>query len=92
MNNSISINGLLFIFWLFLMIILFFMLGGAIDAIFDALVDSAAGHSADETLQYVPNYKLAARMAFAIGISTPVVWFIAKMFSREPATFRNRRF
>ena len=88
MNNGILINSIYFIFFLFLMIVLFIVLGGPVDTIFDSMTSNPV---VPEQTQMVPNYKLAARLAFAIGITTPVVWFVAKMFSREPAVYKYRR-
>jgi len=70
------------------MIVLFIVLGGPVDTIFDSMTSNPV---VPEQTQMVPNYKLAARLAFAIGITTPVVWFVAKMFSREPAVYKYRR-
>lgn len=89
MNNGILVNGLWFIFWLFLAFIVFILLGAPVDAIFDSFINNPV---VSEQSWMVPNYKLAARIAFAIGITTPVIWFVAKMFSREPAVYNRRRF
>lgn len=88
MNDGIVVNGLYFIFFLFLMIVVFVVLGGPVDTIFDSFIYNPV---VSEQSYMVPNYKLAARLAFAIGIATPSVWFVAKMFSREPAVYKYRR-
>jgi len=89
MSSGIIINSITFISLLFLAVVLFYVLGGPVDIIFDAFTDNPV---VSEQTTFVPNFKLAARMAFAIGIATPVVWFFVKMFSREPAQFVRRKF
>lgn len=88
MNNGLLINSLWFIFYLFLMITIFVILGGPIDTIFDSFTSNPV---VTQQAYMVPNYKLAVRLAFAIGITTPVIWFVAKMFSREPSVYKYRR-
>lgn len=88
MSVGLIRNSITFLSLLFLAIVLFYVLGGPVDVIFDAFTDNPV---VPEQATYTPNFKLAARMAFAIGIATPVVWFFVKMFSREPAQFVRRR-
>jgi len=89
MIDSITKAGVTFVFYLFLMLTVFYILGGPIDLIFDGIIDNSAY---DQVAQFGPNYKTAVRIAFAIGITTPVVWLVAKVFSREPAMFIRRKY
>lgn len=89
MSDSITGIGVTFAAYIFLMLTLFYILGGPIDAVFDGIIDSS---SISQVATYGPNYKFAARIAFAIGITTPVFWIVAKVFSREPTDFTRRRY
>jgi hypothetical protein len=89
MSGGILVNAITFIFWLFLMVVVFYVLAGPVDTIFDSFIENPV---VIQQVTMTPYYKIAVRMAFAIGISTPVVWFFARMFSREPAYFKQRRY
>jgi hypothetical protein len=89
LENSITLNGVLFIVYLTLGVIVFWVLGGPVDTIFESmLIDPVVS----QQNTFIPLYAMAARVAFAIGITTPVVWFLAKIFSREPGFVGYRRF
>ena len=89
MGDSIIGIGVTFAAYMFLMLVFFYILGGPIDTLFDGIIDSS---SISQMASYAPNYKFAARIAFAIGITTPVFWAVAKVFSREPTDFTKRRY
>jgi len=88
MDDSITKNGVIFIAYLALMLFLFYILGGPIDTVMDGILSDT---TVSQMATYGPAFKTAARLAFAIGITTPVVWFVVKMFSREPAYFYDKR-
>jgi len=89
MSDSITGIGVTFAAYMFLMLVFFYILGGPIDTLFDGIIDSS---TISQVATYGPNYKFAARIAFAIGITTPVFWAIAKVFSREPVDFTRRKY
>jgi len=91
MSDSISINGAYLLLFLFIFITVFAVLADPVDNIMDGILNLDGMTSSDEIDQYVPYYKTAARLALALGIATPVIWFIAKIFSREPANYYNNR-
>ena len=87
MSDSITINGAMMLLLFFVFIIIFSVLGGPVDSIMDSILGMDGLESSDEIDTYVPLIKTAARIAFALGISVPAVWFTAKVFSREPAHY-----
>jgi len=89
MSNSITVNGVLFIIYLVIAAIVFYVLGGPMDTLFDSLTNNAVV-SQQETM--IPVYKTAVRIAFALGVATPIIWFLIKIFSREPTIYQYRRY
>ena len=89
---SISRTGAIFLLYLFIMSIVFYALSSPVTAIFDALSGVPLGAATDEMNQFLPYYRTGVQLAFAISIATPIVWFIAKIFSREPAYYQPRRY
>jgi len=90
--RSITIIGATFLLYLFIMIIVFYVLSSPVAYIFDAFAGVPLGEASDEMATYLPYYRAAVQLGFAIGIATPVVWFIMKIFSREPAYYMPRRY
>lgn len=96
MSDSLAINGAELLLGIFLFIILFSVLGGPVDDVMDGILGLDGSSYSDEIDEYVPYFKTAVRIAFALGITGPAIWFIAKIFSREPAHYyqqnnRNNR-
>lgn len=90
MSDSITVNGAYLLLFLFIFIVIFAVLGGPIDDVMDGILGLDGYGFSDEIDEYVPYFKTAVRIAFAFGISTPAVWFVAKVFSREPAYYYNK--
>ena len=88
--DTITHAGIIFLVYLSLMIMLYFLLGGAVDAIFDAFTGSHFGLANDAMAEYVPLYRNAVKLAFAIGLATPITWFIFWSFSIEPSYSKIR--
>ena len=94
-NNEITNiihAGIAFVVYLFVMIVLYYALSTPVDAILSAISDAATGYSAGPMATHGPNFSWAVKLAFAIGISIPVTWFIMWVFSREPDVSRIRRY
>ena len=89
MNDSLIVNSLYFLLYLFIAAVLYFVLGGPIDTIFDSFTSNPA---VPQQATLIPYYKTAVRIAFAIGVTTPVFWYVAKMFSREPTYYKYKRY
>ena len=87
---TITHAGIIFLVYMALMIMLYFLLSPAVDAMFAAFTGSHFGLANEEMAQFVPNYLLAVKMAFALGFAAPITWFIFWVFSREPAQYSAR--
>jgi len=82
--DSLSHAGVLFLVYLFLAVAVFFVVSSPTDAILSALDDADLGAASDEMNLYVPYYKSAIQIVFALGLAFPMTWFIFWVFSREP--------
>ncbi len=82
--DTITHAGIIFLVYLSLMIMFYFLFGGAVDVIFDAFTGTSFGYANEEMALYVPLYRTAVKMVFAIGLAAPITWFIFWSFSKEP--------
>ena len=80
---TITKAGITFLVYMALMMMLFFVLSPAVDAIFDAFEGVPLGEASDEMAKYAPLYRDAVKIAFALGLAAPATWFIFWVFSRE---------
>ena len=77
--------GVVFIVYLFVAIVLYFSLGGPVDAVLNGVWSSGNQTVAASYMDsYMPNIKWGVNVAFALGIAFPVTWFIFWVFSRDP--------
>lgn len=90
MSDSITYNGAIFLLFLFIAITVFFVLSTPVDNILEGLLGLDGLESSDELDTFIPLIQNAVKIAFSLGIATPVVWFIVKIFSREPAYYQKR--
>lgn len=91
MSDSITYNGAVFLLFLFLAIIVFFVLSDPVDQVLEGILGLDGLTSSDEIDRFVPYIQTGVKIAFSLSIATPVVWFVVKIFSREPAYYRNNR-
>lgn len=90
-GDSLLIATMVFITFAFLTITIFYTLSTPIDTIYEGFLDADLGEAEGPSEWLLPYYRLATSMVFAIGILTPVVWYIMWIFHREPAYERYRR-
>ena len=88
--TSITFAGVIFLVYLAVMVMLYFLLGPAVDAMFDAFTGNSFGYANSQMNYFVPLFRSATKIAFAFGLATPIAWFIFWVFSREPAYSRYR--
>jgi len=89
--NSITVAGVIMLIYLSVMIMFFYLLSTPVNAIFDGLSGTSLGEATDEMATFLPWIRTAVNMVFAIGIATPITWFIFWIFNREPDFSRYRR-
>ena len=90
--DSIAHAGLIFLIYLFVMVSLFFLLSGPVDAIMTAFSDSAVGTSFEtEMNQFHGDFVLAIKIAFALGVAAPVTWLVMWVFSQEAGHYQYKR-
>lgn len=89
MSDSITYNSVIFLLFLFIAIVVFSILSDPVDTILDAILGMDGLTSSSQIDTYVPYIKTAVKIAFSLTIATPVVWFIIKIFSREPAYYNR---
>jgi ABC-type uncharacterized transport system YnjBCD permease subunit len=72
--------------YLFIAILVYFLLSGPVNAVFDGLNAGAQGVPSVKPYMdlYLPSIRDAVQIAFALGIAFPVTWFVFWVFSREP--------
>jgi len=90
-SDSLILIGLYFIVYLFMMIIFTYVFHYPIDLILGTFERATVTGATTQLQTYIPYYRTALIMAFALGVGTPVAWVIMKIFSREPATYYNKR-
>jgi len=89
-DNIIRI-GVTFIIFLFVNVIGYFLLSTPVEAILSSFEGIEVGEATDELASNIVWFKAAMQIFWAIFIALPVTWLILKIFSREPALFRERR-
>lgn len=85
---TITHAGITFLVYMALMMMLYFLLSPAVDSIFAAFTGTSFGDATNELNYYVPIYKEAVKIAFALGLAAPAAWFIFWVFSRESSQSR----
>lgn len=80
---TITHAGIVFLVYMAVMMMLYFLFSPVVDALFDAFTGSSFGLANDEMAYYVPLFRDAVKIAFALGIAAPCTWFIFWVFSRE---------
>jgi len=69
----------------FVMYVLTYTLAEPIDDIYEALLDSDMGEDVNPYKnEYIPYYRTATILAFALIIVGPFGWWFAKVFSKDP--------
>ena len=90
-DDSIVINMLIMMLFLFVFIIVFAVISGPAEDILNGIM-GITGTTASAKLNYfIPFYIIALRIGFALLVATPVVWFVSKIFHREPAHYYNNK-
>ena len=84
--------GVVFAVYMFVMVSVYFLLSGPIDAIMNGITTGSLGDASDEMAQHSPDIEQAIKVAFAIGIATPATWFVMWVFSKEPFVGYKRRY
>ena len=80
MRESFTMISILFITFLFMSLIIAYILSGPIDLFYLAILNAdVTGY--ENT--YIPYYRSATIMVFALGIASPFGWLVAKVFERE---------
>ena len=69
---------------LFLIVILYFVISPATEAIFGGLEDADMSHANSERDLYIPHIRTCLNIAFSVAIASPIVLFIMRSFEREP--------
>ena len=90
--NNLVHAGVLFLVYLFIMICLYFFLSSPVDAMLNGISDVPLGEASDEMARFSPDIKWAVKAAFALGIATPLTWFVFWVFSKEPFIGYRRRY
>ena len=90
--DSITRIGVIFVFYLFIVIMSYFIMSPVAEALFSGFEDSDFGMAEDEKDSLMPNIRTAFTIAMAIMISIRVTWLVTKIFSREPSYSYYRRF
>lgn len=90
-DNIIKIT-VTFLVYLFVVVISYFLLSTPVELILSSFEGIEAGEATDELALYLPWFKSAMTMFWAIFVAIPVTWFIMKIFSREPAYYQYRRY
>jgi len=89
-RESFIMISLIFLVSLFIMLVITFTLASPIDTFYYELLNMniSGTPSADLTEGrlnlYIPYYRTATIMAFALGCATPFGYVVAKVFGREP--------
>ena len=91
--RNITMAGLIFAVYLFIMVIFTFVIAGPLDSIFNAFSSSANQTSSASNVQtFLPAIRTGMKIAFALGVATPIAWFIFWIFHREPDEEIIRRY
>ena len=90
-SDSLIMMGVAFITYLFMAIIFTFVFHYPIDLILGVFQSATVSGATTYLNEFIPYYRTALIIAFALFVGTPVVWFIMKIFSREPALYQNKR-
>lgn len=83
--RSMTKAGVVFLVALFIVVVIYFLIGGVVDALFDAFLSGDWANAETQKNTYVPSIRIAFRIFLAILVSIPVVWFFFWVFHREPA-------
>ena len=90
--NSVAYAGMVFLLYLFIMVTLFLLLSGPVDTIMTAFDDGSVGTEYETEMNlYHDNYVLAIKIAFVLGITTPLTWLVMWVYSQEAAHYQYRR-
>lgn len=90
-SDSLIMMGVAFITYLFMAIIFTFVFHYPVDLILNAFQGATVTNATPYLSEFIPYYRTALIIAFALFVGTPVAWFIVKIFSREPAVYKNKR-
>lgn len=83
--DNIIMAGIVFVVYLAIAIMVFFVLSGPVDALFDSIDAGAQLTDAAPYMdQHLPYLRQGVNIAFALGIAFPATWFIFWVFSRDP--------
>lgn len=83
MRESLTMIGLLFLIYLASMLIIAFTLSGTIDDILVAIMGIDNDAVVDQVNLYIPVYRNALIVVFALGVASPFGYLIARIFSRD---------
>lgn len=92
MRDNIVRIGVIFIFYLFVVIMSYYVMSTPVNMLFDGFDAADFGEAEDEMNTHLPNYRTAFTIAMAILLALPITWFVMKIFSREPDIYQYRRF
>ena len=81
--NSLTKAGVVFAVYLFIAVITYFLLSGAIDVIYGGFESADFGQAETQKDNLMPLIRTATTIFFALFISIPVTWFIFWVFHRE---------
>jgi len=90
-TDSLILMGLYFIVYLFMMIIFTYVFHYPVDLILSVFEGATVSGATSQLQTFVPYYRTALIMVFALGASAPVVWIMMKVFGREPSISVQRR-
>lgn len=85
--ESISKAGAVFVVYLFIVVAAYFLLSAPVDLIFDAFASADAAQASDELSTFIPQFRTALQIFFALFLALPVTWFVFWVFHREPGVY-----
>jgi hypothetical protein len=84
MRESYTIISVTFLALLMMMLILTYLLSGPIDDIYTSLLNIDFGADVNsKTAEYIPIYREATILVFALAVAMPFGWLVAKVFNKD---------
>lgn len=83
--RSLTKAGVVLAVYLFIVLLVYFLLSGPVEALYSALSSGSWGAAESQKVSYMALIRQATTIFFAIFISIPIVWFFFWVFHREPA-------
>jgi len=89
---SIIKSGAYMLIGLFLILVIYFVISGPLETIFDGFDDADTGEATGYMNIHLPWIRTALNIAFSVAIVTPVMIFIFRTFERDPEWYYYRRY